>query len=126
MQESAKPEPTSPSKESARAPADDETTPPLEKYQRRKHYGSTPTKADRKAIGAGPDDVADHNPPLVQRYWDGDPATGEKPGRLMTKNERRVSANDRTRMKIQPKSESNMQGAEMSKFSKEKNKENGL
>ncbi len=74
-------------------------------YNRSEHYGKTPTKADRKALGAGADEVVDHDPPLVQRYYDGDPAAGEKPGWQLTPEERRSSANDRSRMKRQPKKE---------------------
>jgi len=57
--------------EAAAAPA--ARTAPTEAYNRAKHYGRTPTAADRKAIGAGSGEVADHNPPLVQRYYEGDP-----------------------------------------------------
>ena len=39
------------------------------------------------------------HPPLVQRYYEGDPGIGEKPGYLMTPEERRASANDRSRMR---------------------------
>jgi YD repeat-containing protein len=49
---------------------------PSEPYNRRKHYGSTPTEGDREAIGG---ESVDHAPPLVKRFYDGDPATGEKP-----------------------------------------------
>jgi len=90
------------------------------------HYESTPTKADRTALGAGKDQVVDHNPPLVERYYDGDPAAGEKPGHRMTPAERQASANDRSRMQLQPKSESNKQGGAMSGYSKQKKEEHGL
>lgn len=99
---------------------------PTEAYNRAKHYGKTPTQADRTAVGAGKGQVADHDPPLVKRYYEGDPTTGEKPGFQMTDAERRASAQDRTRMKQQPQSESNQQGGKMSQYSKEKKKENGL
>lgn len=101
-------------------------TGPMEAYNRRKHYGSTPTQADRNAVGAGEGQVADHNPPIVKRYYEGDPATGEKPGFQMTDAERRASAQDRTRMTPQPRSESDQQGGKMSQYSKEKKKEHGL
>jgi hypothetical protein len=96
---------------------------PTEPYNRRKHYGNTPTKADRKAIGG---ESVDHDPPLVKRYYEGDPKKGEKPGYLQTTIERRESANDRSRMKPSTKVEQNKQGAKMSKYSKEKKKEYGL
>ena len=96
---------------------------PTEAYNRLKHYGRTPSKADRKALGAAADEVADHNPPLVKRYYEGDPACCEKPGMQTSAAERRASATDRSRMKPQPKTESNRQGAEMSRYSKEKKTE---
>ena len=99
---------------------------PVEPYNRRKHYGSTPTKSDRKAVGAEEGEVADHDPPLVKRYYEGDPATGEKPGFQMTKDERRASAKDRERMAPQPRKESDQQGGNMSQYSKKKKKELGL
>lgn len=74
---------------------------PTEPYSRRKHYGNTPTAADRKAIGAGKGEVADHDPPLVKRYYEGDPERSEKPGYQMSGSERRESAQDRSRMRTQ-------------------------
>jgi RHS repeat-associated protein len=91
---------------------------PTEPYNRRAHYGNSPTQADRKAMGAGAGEVVDHDPPLVQRYYEGDPRIGEKPGRSMTAAERRASASDRTRMRPQPKAESNAQGGTMSGYSR--------
>jgi hypothetical protein len=99
---------------------------PTEPYNRRKHYGSTPSAADRRAAGVGPDEVLDHDPPLVQRYYDGDPATGEKPGHLMTPDERRESGSDRSRMTPQPRTESDQQGGQMAAYSRRKKKEFGL
>lgn len=99
---------------------------PKEAYKRRKHYGQSPTAADRAAMGAQPDEVLDHNPPLVQRYYEGDPSIGEKPGFKMTDAERRASASDRSRMSRQPRDESNAQGADMSRYSRGKKAEFGL
>lgn len=99
---------------------------PTEAYNRQKHYGRTPTAADRKAIGAGKNQVADHDPPLVQRYYEGDPARGEKPGWQMTPEERRASANDRSRMSVQSKADSDTQGGKMSAYSRKKRREHGL
>lgn len=93
-------------------------TGPTEAYDRAMHYGRTPTVADRAAVGAGPGQVADHSPPLVQRYYEGDPATGEKPGWQMTPEERAASASDRTRMSPQPQTDSNSQGGRMSAYSR--------
>lgn len=96
---------------------------PNEPYNRKKHYGNTPTNADRREIGG---ESVDHDPPLVQRYYEGDPAIGEKPGYLQTPDERKASANDRTRMKPSTKTEQRKQGAEMTKYSKRKKKEHEL
>jgi RHS repeat-associated protein len=112
----------------ARAPdADAAPAPkPSEAYNRKKHYGKTPTQADRRAFGAGPDQVIDHDPPLVKRYYEGDPKVGEKPGYLMTPAERKASASDRSRMRLQPRTDSNKQGREMKDYSMGKKEEHGL
>ena len=99
---------------------------PTEPYNRTKHYGRTPTAADRKAVGAGSGEVADHNPPLVKRYYEGDPAIGEKPGWQMTAEERAASASDRTRMASQPAVDSHAQGGTMRAYSIQQKKANGL
>ena len=95
---------------------------PIEPYNRKKHYGNTPTKKDRQVIGGSPD----HDPPLVKRYYEGDPSTGEKPGYQMTPSERRASAQDRSRMKPSTREEQNSQGGQMSKYSKEMKKKYGF
>jgi hypothetical protein len=92
-------------------------------YNRRGHYGRTPTAADRAAFGAGPGQVVDHDPPLVKRYYEADPSVGEKPGMEMTDAELRASANDRSRMALQDRTDSNKQGPEMQKYSMEMKKE---
>ncbi|MFI7545222.1 polymorphic toxin-type HINT domain-containing protein [Actinoplanes sp. NPDC049599] len=88
-------------------------------YSRRGHYGRTPTRADRKAFGAGSGQVVDHDPPLVKRYYEGDPSIGEKPGIEMTEAELRASGSDRSRMGLQDRSDSNRQGRDMQKYSME-------
>ena len=90
-----------------------------EPYNRRAHYGNTPTAADRKAVGG---ESVDHDPPLVERYYKGDPARGEKPGRLQTPQERRASANDRSRMKPSTLEAQHKQGGKMSQYSKQMKK----
>jgi hypothetical protein len=70
-----------------------------------------------------PGDIADHDPPLAKRLYEGDPQIGEKPGYQMTPEERAASASDRTRLKPQPKEDSNAQGGRMSHYSKSKKKE---
>jgi hypothetical protein len=59
------------------------------------------------------------------RYYEGDPSIGEKPGMYMTPDELRISANDRSRMQVQSKAESNIQGASMMRYSINKKKELG-
>jgi RHS repeat-associated protein len=98
---------------------------PPEPYSRKK-YGRTPTASDRKALGARKDEVLDHDPPLVKRYYEGDPKIGEKPGTDMTDAELRASAKDRSRMHRQPRTESNRQGAEMSRYSRAMKKKLGI
>ena len=93
---------------------------PAEPYNRSKHYGKTPTAADRqwfmvnrkaavnKAINkqkkhsGNSEWVLDHEPPLVTRYYKG--ASGEKPGFKMTDSERKNSGRNRNRMTPQPRS----------------------
>jgi hypothetical protein len=99
---------------------------PSEAYNRKSHYGKTPTESDRRVLGAGKDEVVDHQPELVKRYYEGDPAIGEKPGYQMTQEERKQSGQDRTRMQLQPKAESNSQGGKASQYSKQKKAEHGL
>lgn len=77
-------------------------------------------------MGAKSDEVVDHDPELVKRWYEGDAKTGEKLGYQMTPEERKESANDRTRMKLQPKSESNKQGGRASQYSKEQKKKFNL
>jgi len=64
----------------------------------------------------------DHDPPLVQRYYEGDPATHEPPGYQMTGAERRASAADRSRMRVQEATESRAQGGRMKAYSRKMKK----
>jgi RHS repeat-associated protein len=107
-------------------PVEQPASEPTEPYDRQKHYGRTPTQEDREAVGAGDGKVADHDPPLVKRYYEGDPAVGEKPGHEMTQEERRESADDTSRMKPQRIEESRRQGGNMSQYSRRKKKDHGL
>ena len=100
--------------------------PPKPRKYVRSRYGRTPTAADRAAIGAGPGQVADHDPPLVKRWWEGDPSTGEKPGIEMTDEELKASGSDRSRMQVQPQSESNSQGGKMAAYSRQQNQDHDL
>lgn len=96
---------------------------PPEPYNRRKHYGDTPTTTDRRAVGG---ESVDHDPPLVKRYYEGDPATGEPPGYQQSHEQRRASANDRSRMRPSTSEEQRRQGGQMSVYSKGKKQEHGL
>jgi RHS repeat-associated protein len=101
-------------------------TGPTEPYNRQKHYGKTPTAADRKAAGAKPDEVLDHTPSLAERYYEGDPSINEPPGYLLTPAQRKTSAGDRSRMPIQPRADSNAQGGRIKKYSQDQKKKHGL
>jgi hypothetical protein len=103
-----------------------QTQGPTEAYNRLKHYGRSPTKADRAFYGARPGESIDHDPPLVMRYYEGDPALGERPGFELTPEARRGSANDRSRMKIATDAEQDSQGGRMSDYSKKQRQKNGL
>lgn len=98
---------------------------PPPRYSRH-YYGQTPTAADRKALGASSSQAVDHDPPLVKRWWEGDPARGEPPGMYQTDAQRKASAADRSRMRLQDRSDSNAQGGEMANYSKRKNREHGI
>jgi len=63
-------------------------------------------------------DVVDRDPPLDQRCYEGDPSVGEPPGYTQTPEQRRASANDRSRMQRQSGVESNSQGGRMSWYSR--------
>ena len=66
---------------------------------------------------------------MIERYYKGDPARGEKPGFMMDDFGRQMSGNDRTRMRLQ-KTEgpggSDAQGREMMKFSQKMADKYGL
>ncbi|MGE0887715.1 MAG: RHS repeat domain-containing protein [Blastocatellales bacterium] len=88
---------------------------PIEPYNRQKHYGTTPTPADREFFAP---DSPDHIPTLVERYYDGDPSTG-RPGYAMTPEERRASATDRNMMQPSNDHDQRVQGGK-SKISKDR------
>lgn len=89
-------------------------------YDRVTHYGNTPTAADRIALGAREGQVVDHDPPLVERYYRGDPKTSEKAGFLMDQASRLRSAQDRTRMRLHSKEDSDLQSLTMRQYSIER------
>ena len=90
---------------------------PKEPYSRRKHYGNTPTKKDREALGATDEEVVDHKRSLVEHYYEGDGNDGI-PGHEMTKEERVKFGKDRDNMQNQKRTDSNAQGGEKSSYSK--------
>jgi hypothetical protein len=55
----------------------------------------------------------------VERYYQGDNSVGERPGYLMTEMERKASAADRSRMRVQSSADSNAQGGYLSWYSRE-------
>jgi len=63
---------------------------------------------------------------LANRYYDGDPFIGEKPGIEMTPTERKASGRDRSRMERQPRAESNAEGGKVKKYSRDQKKKRGL
>jgi len=97
---------------------------PTEAYNRRLHYGRTPTRADRKFFNAGKNQVVDHTTELVKHYYEG--AEGSMPGHTMTSLERKAFASDRSKMQLQTATESNSQGGKASAYSKSQKKKYGL
>jgi hypothetical protein len=101
--------------------------PPTEAYDREYHYGKTPTQADRKALGATPDQDVEHNIPLVKHYHEGTGEPDAKPGHLMTDEERKAFANDRKNMSLLDKSKNRSEGATKHRaYSMQKNKQYNL
>jgi len=98
---------------------------PKEAYNRRKHYGNTPKKSDRKALGAQTGEDVDHNTPLVKHYYEGD-GKGGKPGYDMTDQQRKDFANDRSNMSVEPQSVNRSKGGKLSQYSKNQKKKHGL
>jgi RHS repeat-associated protein len=91
---------------------------PEQPYNRQKHYGNTPTKADRKALGAVTGEDVDHTIPLVKHYYEGD-GNGGRPGFLMKEYERKAFAKDRTNMKVRLSAENKSEGGSLSQYSKD-------
>ncbi|CAN5525170.1 hypothetical protein BH10BAC2_BH10BAC2_25180 [soil metagenome] len=91
---------------------------PAEPYNRQKHYGKTPTAADRKALGASSTDDIDHQVSLVKHYYEGDGKGGE-PGYSMTSTERKTFAKDRSNMAVVQASTNRSDGGKLSQYSKE-------
>ncbi len=98
---------------------------PTEAYNRLKHYGPTPTQADRKALGATPTQDVDHTVPLVKHYYEGD-GFGGIPGYIMTPDQRRAFASDRSKMKAETRTQNRSEGGKLSQYSKDMKKRYNL
>ncbi|MEJ0103909.1 MAG: hypothetical protein WDO19_15700 [Bacteroidota bacterium] len=78
--------------------------------------------------------MVDHDPPLVVRYYEGESPTIAqmllpwfyRPGYAQTQEERLTSGRDRSHMALQDAGDSNVQGGQMSKYSKDMARKLGL
>lgn len=98
---------------------------PTEAYNRSKHYGKTPTTADRNALGATSGTDVDHTTPLVQHYYEGD-GQGGKPGFLMTPAERKAFGSNRNNMSVKSQGTNRSDGGKLTQYSKNQKKKFGL
>lgn len=92
-----------------------------EPYSRTKHYGNTPNTAQRNA--AAPDSF-DHNPPLVQHYYEGD-GLGGLPGYNLTQTERKSWAHSLESGSPASQAAQDAQGGTLSGYSKRMKKQHG-
>jgi len=92
------------------APQGDPCDTPTRPYNRARDYPNSPSAANRRA------GITDHQPPLVQRYYEGDPAANEPPGHQMTPEQRAESAADPARLQI-PEEDYHSQGGKMRQYS---------
>ncbi len=92
---------------------------PKEAYNRRKHYGNTPTQADRKALGAKKGQDVDHTTPLVKHYY-------EQGGHKMTPKQRKAFAKNRSNMNVRSQRANRSDGGRLSQYSKNMKKKYGL
>ncbi|NDV78467.1 RHS repeat domain-containing protein [Dysgonomonas sp. 511] len=95
---------------------------PTEPYNRQKHYGNTPTAAQKSSVPAGME--FDHDPMLVKHYYEG--VDGSLPGYNMTNAERRKFAQDINNGKAATPKEQRRQGAKAAAYSKKKKKQCGF
>ncbi len=96
---------------------------PAEPYDRAKHYGRTPTPEQQAAVPEGME--FDHDPMLVQHYWEGS-GDGGLAGHNMTPDERKAFAADVAHGKAATPGDQRRQGAAAAAYSKRKNREYGL
>ena len=95
------------------------TSKPKEAYNRRKHYGNTPTQADRKALGAGKGEEVNHMRQLVKHYY-------EDGGHAMTSAQRKAFATDRANMEVISQRANRADGGRLSQYSKNMKKKYDL
>ncbi len=96
---------------------------PRERYDRVGHYGRTPTPAQRASVPPGME--FDHDPMLVQHYWEG-PGPGRLAGHNLTPDERRAFAADVSHGTPATPAAQRAQGAAAALYSRTKNRLFGL
>lgn len=89
---------------------------PREPYDRVKHYGNTPTAAQKRAVPKGME--FDHDPMLVQHYYEG-PGGGGLPGFNLTPAERKAYAASLSSGKPSAPKPQRRQGGDASVYSKQ-------
>jgi RHS repeat-associated protein len=94
-----------------------------EPYDRVGHYGNTPTAAQRASVPPGME--FDHNPMLVEHYFDG-PGEGRLPGFNLTDAERKAFAVDLDSGCAATPTQQRAQGARAAAYSKRMKKIHGL
>ena len=92
-------------------------------FNRRYHYGFTPNTAQQRSVPKGR--VFDHDPPLVQHYYEGD-GKGGIPGHMMTQRERKDYGGRVDVGKASTKQESDRQGPGMRGYGVRMRKKFGL
>jgi len=94
---------------------------PDEAYSRTSHYGNTPTAAQRASVPPGME--FDHNPTLVQHYYEGN---GGLQGFNLTQTERLQQARSLSSGSAATPAQQRVQGAAAAAYSKRMKKANGL
>ena len=94
---------------------------PDEAYSRTGHYGNTPTAAQRASVPPGME--FDHNPTLVQHYYEGN---GGMQGFNLTQTERLQHARSLSSGSAATPAQQRAQGGAAAAYSKQMKKENGL
>jgi hypothetical protein len=95
---------------------------PDEAYNRVQHYGRTPTAQQRASVPAGME--FDHNPTLVQHYYEG--ANGSLPGFNLTQTERLQHARSLSSGSAATPAQQRAQGAAAAAYSREQKRLWGL